>query len=183
MNNHILNHLEGGNLTNGSVLLPEIMIKDFDIPLVFNFIDDTTKGVKKIKRAIHKAIIIGIKKCINAAIDLAEKIVPESIYGDYPPSYESEALMDSFIAFMKGEIRRIFTGKRTLQREYHVEQDWAASYAEYVNEMTNVNWSKSDSHGRFIEEIDSFLRTNLCSYIDTELNRVDPTLTLLYTVT
>lgn len=162
-------------MTNGSVTLPNIRI-----PMVFNFIvDDTTE---KIKRAIHKAIIIGIKQCIQAALDLAEEIVPESIYGDYPASYESEALMDSFIDFMKGEVRRLFTGKRTLQPEYHIKQDWSASYAEYVNEMTNVNWSKPGSHGQFIEEIDTFLRTNLCQYIDQQLNKVDPTLTLMYQV-
>jgi hypothetical protein len=162
-------------LAAGSVTLPNIRI-----PMVFNFIaDDTTE---KIKRAIHKAIIIGIRKCINEAIDLAEEIVPESIYGDYPKSYVSEDLMGSFIDFMKGEANRLFTGKRTLQPEYHIKQRWAASYAEYVNEMVGVNWSKPGSHGRFIEEIDTFLRQNLCRYIDKQLNKVDPTLTLMYQV-
>ena len=165
-------------LAEGSVTLPPIRI-----PMVFNFIQDTTQDSKKIKKAIHKAIIIGIKKCINDAINgIIERITPESIYGDYPPSYESEALMDSFIDFLKGEIKRLFRGTRTLQSEYHIQQKWEASYAEYVNEMTGVNWSKKGSHGGFIEEIDTWLRTNLCTYIDEELNKIDPSLTLMYQV-
>lgn len=166
-----------------SVTLPNIRI-----PITFQFIQDTTDGSKKIKNKIHMAIIQGIRDCIKYMIqEKAEVIIPESLFRDppYSPKYyaeHSEELKQTFIDFMDAEIRRHFTSSRELQEEYHVKQKWEASYAEVVNEMVGVNWSKAGSHGGFIEEIDKFLREHLCRFIDKRLNKIDPTLTLMYQV-
>lgn len=165
-----------------SVRVPDITIK-----VVGLGVTDKTVGLKKIRKQIHLAILRGIRRCINDAITLARIIVPEAIEREppYPASYfveQSEELMESWITFMKKQIRAAYALTRELHDKYEISQDWEASYAKYVNEMTGVNWSKAGSHGKFIEELDNFIRSNLQVYIHEELQKADQGEVLLYTV-
>lgn len=151
-------------------------------------IPDTTKDLVRIKKGWHRAIVRGIKKCINAAIELGKVIIPESDPASpavvRPPGYsdESEALMDTWISWMKAEIAFFKTIAKQLYDKYEIEQDWAASYAKYVNEMRGVTWTKATSEEGFIKILDDFVEDNLQSYIDAELEKTDHGLALLYTV-
>ena len=161
-----------------------------NIPIVFQFIKDDTADVKILKRHIHLAIICGIEKCIKAAIEMARLIVPESLVYEgnprgYPPSYESEQLMNSYIDHMRRELTRLKKGSTTLREEYHIEPyDWVkeTSYAKFVNEMTNVKWTKPTSQPNFIETLTQFLQLYLDQYIAVELQQVDQSLELLFSV-
>jgi hypothetical protein len=160
--------------------------KDIKIEIVATYLD--VKGKKAIEKAIHKAIIRGIRRCIKDAIKLAEIIVPESdpdvAVVERPEGYsdESEALMDTYIAFMSTVISALRTLEKKLHSEYFISQEWAASYAEHVNEMVGVQWTKAGSKAGFIELLDNFLRDNLQIYIHTELQKKDHGTKLLYTV-
>jgi len=159
-----------------------VQVPDVTIDIQALSVSDDTKNLRKIKHAIANAIIIAIVDCLRDAIRLAWRIVPESKYGDYPESYESEALLESFVAFIQNQIRDLTAGRRILKPEYIIEQDWEASYAEFVNEMTGVTWSKPSSQSGFIERIDNFIRQNLKAYLDAELSKKQHGLSLLYTV-
>jgi hypothetical protein len=135
------------------------------------------KGTKKIKKVLHDLILTGIKKCVDAAIKLANLIVPESAArpGRYGESYISEKLMLQYISFLSQELVNLSIGKQSLRDHYLLGQKWAASYAEYVNFMTgNVDWSKSTSEAKFIETLDDFLRDNMATYIQQELDAGAP---------
>ena len=135
------------------------------------------KGTKKIKKTLHDLILTGIKKCVDAAITLANLIVPESAArpGRYGESYISEKLMLQYIAFLTQELVNLSIGKQSLRDHYLIGQKWAASYAEYVNFMTgSVDWSKSTSEAKFIETLDEFLRKNMHQYIQIELDAGAP---------
>lgn len=165
-----------------SVTVPEITIE-----IVGLGVQDGTPNVVKVKRQLHLAILRGIKRCLRAAINLAMIIVPEAIEREppYPASYfaeHSEELMESYITWLKKQIRKVYALARRLHPTYEIEQEWEASYAEYVNAMVGVNWSKAGSHGRFIEELDEFIRTNLQVFIHEELQKVDQGEKLLFTV-
>ena len=153
-----------------SVQVPEITINVIGLGVT-----DPTQGLKLIKKQIHLAIIRGIKRVINDAIDLAEVIVPESIERDppYPDSYVSEELLDSFVVWMKKELRRLRAGTRTLKDVYTIVQFWEVTYAEFVNRMgPGTKWSKLGSHGGFIETIDAFIEANLQNYIQHFLQKL-----------
>lgn len=126
-------------------------------------------SAKRIKRAIHKAIYTGFDEAIEDTIQVGRKIVPESRFRDYPDSYESQALMKNWIAFMKKESADLSTGPNTLQDTYEVEQEWAASYAEYVNEMLHVNWSKDSSEKYFIEQLHRHLVKSILKYVRSNI--------------
>ena len=159
-----------------------VQVPDVTIDIIALGVSDDTKNLRKIKTALGRAIVLGITRCLTEAIALAMKIVPESIYGDYPASYESEALMQSFIDWIGAVIRFHATGSRLLKDEYIIEQNWEASYAEFVNEMTAANFTKPGAIGGFIGIIDNFIRNNLAAYIDTELAKKQHGLGLVYTV-
>lgn len=164
-----------------------VQVPEIKINIVSMGISDGTKNVERIKKQIHLAIIRGIKRCLKAAIELAEIIVPEAIEREppYPASYfidQTEELMETYITWLKKQIRKAFALTRKLHETYTIEQEWEASYAKYVNEMVGVNWSKAGSHGKFIEELDNFIRHNLQVYIHEELQKSDKGQQLLYTV-
>lgn len=166
-----------------SVIVPEVKIDIISLG-----VRDGTANVTKIKKQIHLAIIRGIKRCLRAAIDLAFIIVPEAIEREppYPASYfddQTEEMMETYITFLKQQIRKAFALTRKLHDVYTIDQEWEASYSQFVNEMVGVNWSKPGSHGGFIEELDNFIRTNLQVFVHAELQRRDLGQVLLYRVT
>jgi len=155
------------------------------IPIVYQYLKDDTKDVKRLKKAIHIAIVKGIVKCLRATIELARMIVPESDPERYPPSYYSEQLMESYIYYLQGEIMRIKSGSNMLRRAYFIKAyDWKAhtSYAEWVNEMKNVRWSKPTSQTNFMEKLCEFLHLYLDKFVQAELDKLDEGLALLYEV-
>jgi hypothetical protein len=160
--------------------------KDITIEIIAPVLD--VKGKKAVEKSIHKAIIRGIRRCIKDAIKLAEIIVPESDPDspvvERPEGYsdESEALMDTYIAFMSTVIASLRTLEKKLHDKYFIPQEWAASYAKHVNEMMGVQWTKAGSKAGFIEELDNYLRGNLQTYIHAELQKKDHGTKLLYTV-
>lgn len=166
-----------------------VNLKPVTITIISLGIPDTTKGLTRIKKGLHRAIVRGIKKCINAAIALGEIIIPESDPDspavDRPEGYsdESEALMDTWIAWMKAVIAAYKTIEKKLHDTYDIEQDWAASYAKEVNAMTGVNWTKATTREGFIKILDDYVRDNLQSFIHAELQKKDHGMALLYTVT
>ena len=157
-----------------------VQVPDVTIGIIALGVSDDTRSLRKIKTAIGTAIVRAISNCLRDAISLAMKIVPESIYGDYPASYESEALMQSFIDYITAVIRYHATGSRLLKDEYIIEQEWEASYAEYVNEMKK--FTKPGAKSGFIEIIDNFIRSKLKSYLDEELGKDEAGSKLRFTV-
>ena len=146
-----------------------VIVDDISIDIDYQGI----KGTKKIKKALHDLILTGIDKCVQAGITLARLIVPESAArpGRYGESYVSEKLMLQYIAFLTNELVGLSIGKQSLRDHYLIGQKWAASYAEAVNKMKgSIDWSKSTSEKKFIETLDDFLRDNMSTYIQNELD-------------
>ena len=141
----------GGFQRSGAVTAPLLRFQP-QLKLRLGSITDTM-AAKRIKRAIHKAIYTGFDEAIEDTIQIGRKIVPESRFRDYPDSYKSQALLKTWIAFMKKESADLSAGQNILRDTYEIEQEWAASYAEFVNEMVHVNWSKPGSKKYFIEKI------------------------------
>ena len=132
-----------------------------------NIKDD--RAGKKIKRAIHKAIWTAFETAIDETIVLGREIVPESKYGNYPPSYSSERMMKDWIIHMEGESRDVSLGKNTLRSSYEVRQIWKASYAKYVDQMTGVNWSKPGSQPDFVKTLHEFMVRELMKHLNINI--------------
>jgi hypothetical protein len=160
--------------------------KDIKIEIIAPVLD--VKGKKAVEKSIHKAIIRGIRRCIKDAIKLAEIIVPESDPDspvvERPEGYSdnTEDLLGTYIVFMEAVRNVLKVMEKKLHDKYFIPQEWAASYAKHVNEMTGVQWTKAGSKGGFIEELDNYLRDNLQTYIHAELQKKDHATKLLYTV-
>ncbi len=160
--------------------------KDIKIEIIAT--DLGVKGKEAIEKSMDKAIKRAIRRCIKDAIRLAEVIVPESDPDspvvDRPPGYSdnTEQLMDKYIDFMSAAITTIRTLESKLHDTYNIPQEWAASYAEHVNKMIGVKWTKATSKSGFIELLDNYMRDNLSTYIQIELNKKDHATNLLYTV-
>jgi hypothetical protein len=161
-----------------SVTPPTIEIP---IPRLWGGIRDTTKGSKKITAALAKAIKRGLTKAFAATMAYAKEIVPESdpAYGakaavQRPPSYgkHSEALLDTYLAALQRELRDL---KRIpiFGQKVEIEQTgWAeVSYADPVNKMSGVRWTKATSESHFIEKITSFLAKAAFLFIYEEIKQ------------
>jgi len=163
-----------------------VIVDDIRIAITYDNIVDDTKGIRKIKKALHDCILTGIQKCIFAGIELAKRIVPESAArpGRYGDKYESEKLMLNYINFLTSSLLKLSIGRQTLKRHYLIGQEWSASYAEHVNFMgEDTDWSKKTSKRLFIETLDDFLRGNMMIYIQNELDEGAPSGTkLLFSV-
>lgn len=153
---------------------------DITIPIIGLGVVDKTESVKIIKKQLHLAIIRGVTKAVVAAIHLAKLIVPESHPDDrnirpYPDSYETEQLMNTYIDMLNMSLTKLKRGKTTLRKEYTIQQlGWdMVSYAQYVNDMRGVNWTKGTSESGFIESLDKFLCRIMPVFIDQELRGID----------
>lgn len=148
------------------------------------------KGVRKIKKQIHLAIIRGITKAVAEAVTLAIKIVPESHPNNrnprpYPDSYETEQLMHTYIDELNRSLTKMKRGKTTLRKSYTLQQlGWdEVSYAELVNKMIGVKWTKKSSESDFIGKLCKLLQTLVPLYIDKEIQLVDRGQQILHTGT
>ena len=157
------------------------------IPIVGLGVADTTRNVNRIKKQIHLAIVRGISQAVEATIQLALLIVPESHPGGrnirpYPPSYETEQLMNTYIDMLRMSLTRMKRGKTTLRPEYVIQQlGWdMVSYAEHVNKMTNVRWTKATSESGFIEKLNNYLCNLVPLMVQQELQAIDHGQQLLY---
>jgi hypothetical protein len=140
---------------------------------------DSSTNMRKIRTVLHNLILTGIKNCVTDAITLARLIVPESdaAPGRYGPSYVSEKLMLTYIEYLAASLSALSRGANTLKDHYLLKQEgWShVSYAEYMNEMTgNINWSKASSESKFIHKLDNFLRKNMSTYIQFQLDTGAP---------
>lgn len=147
------------------------------------------REIGRVKKQLHLAIVRGITKAVKATIELAKMIVPESHPGGrnirpYPPSYETEQLMNTYIDFLNMSLTRMKRGKTTLREEYVVQQlGWdMVSYAEPVNEMIGVKWTKATSESGFIEKLNNYLCRLVPIMVQQELLAVDRGQQLLYGV-
>lgn len=88
-------------------------------------------------------------------VEFMRKIVPEAIFRfpAYPPSYakRSEFLLETAL--------RLLRTSNVKGTEVTVNYGYPASYAQFVNEMSGVNWSKPGSEGHFYESGRAFLRS------------------------
>jgi len=142
---------------------------------------------KRVEKQMHLAIVRGITAAVKAAIQLAKLIVPES-HPDgrnirpYPPSYETEQLMNTYIDFLNMSLTRMKRGKTSLREKYIVQQlGWdMVSYAEYANDMIGVKWTKATSESGFIEKLDNYLCRLVPIMVQQELLAVDRGQQLLY---
>jgi hypothetical protein len=149
---------------------PRVEVDDVKINVTLGNISE----IKKVRKAIHDAILQGIKNCVLAGTTLARLIVPESAArpGRYGESYVSEKLMLTFITDLLYSLTKLSRGKQTLRKHYKIQQLWDTTYAAWVNWMPEeTDWSKATSEPGFIETLDEFLRENMASYIQLELNR------------
>lgn len=147
------------------------------------------RGKKRVEKQIHLAIVRGINKAVEAVENLAKLIVPESHPGGrnirpYPPSYETEQLMNTYIDFLKMSLTKLKRGKTTLRPKYTIQQlGWdMVSYAVPVNEMIGVKWTKATSESGFIEKLNNYLCRLVPIMVQQELLAVDRGQQLLYGV-
>ncbi len=88
-------------------------------------------------------------------VEFMRKIVPEAIFRfpAYPPSYakRSEFLLETAL--------RLLRTSNVKGTEVTVNYGYPASYAQFVNEMSGVNWSKPGSERHFYESGRAFLRS------------------------
>ncbi len=109
------------------------------------------KGKKKVEAALHATLIRAMNTAKRNTIDYMEDIVPESEFRSppYPPSYKSEALLQSAIDILN----RSFTDMKSgggLKKVYRFKFGFPASYARYINLKRNVKkWSKAGSKTGF----------------------------------
>jgi hypothetical protein len=171
MINNIQKLIERGKLT--------VIVSPIEINITYGKtgqakITDSSTNMKKIRAVLHNLVLTGIKNCVTDAINLARLIVPESAAapGRYGPSYVSEKLMLTYIEYLAASLAALSRGQNQLRDHYILKQEgWSqVSYAEYVNEMTGVNWSKSSSESKFIHKLDNFLRKNMSTYIQFQLD-------------
>jgi hypothetical protein len=162
---------------------------DITIPIMGLGVVDETENVRLVKKQIHLAILRALTKLVNATIQLAYLIVPESHPNDtnpkpYPPSYETEQLMNTYILYLNASLLKLKRGATTLREVYTIQQlGWDhVSYAEYVNQMRGVDWTKPTSRPGFIQKLDTFLRNNIQGFINLELQAIDRGQQLLYGV-
>ena len=160
---------------------------DITLPLVGLGVSDSTDDSKIIKKQLHLAILRGITKADEMTIEYAKRIVPESHPNDtnprpYPPSYETEQLMNTYIDELRNSLRKLKRGRTTLRKEYTIQQlGWDdVSYAEMVNDMKGVNWTKATSEGGFIEKLCRFLKATMSAMVALELQAIDRGQQLLY---
>ena len=97
----------------------------------------------------------------------------ESIYREppYPLSYESEDMLGSYVVELMKELRNIKRQAHEMKAVITIQQKWPATYTQYVNEMTNVNWSKSGAESRFVEKISGYLCRVAFEYVLDEIQR------------
>ena len=143
------------------------------IPIIWGGISDTTKGAKKITAALRAAVMRGLTRAIRDTITYAEQIVTESIEREppYPLSYESEAMLDSYITELRKELRNIKRQSHNLTPVITIQQKWPASYTKYVNEMVGVRWSKAGAESHFIEKLSGFLCRVAFEHVLAEIKR------------
>ena len=160
---------------------------DVTLPILGLGIADDTPGLKKIKKQMHLAIIRGITKAVETTIQLALLIVPESHPNDtnprpYPGSYETEQLMFTYIDELRSSLRRMKRGKTTLRDSYTIQQlGWDyVSYADHVNKMKGVNWTKKTSESNFKEKLCQLLMRLIPLMVEQELQAIDRGQQLLY---
>ena len=163
--------------------------RDLTFPLEALGVSDSTDDCKIIKKQLHLAIIRGFTKAVQMTIEYAKRIVPESHPGDknirdppYPPSYETEQLMNTYIDALSRSLTKLIRGRTTLRKEYTIQQlGWDdVSYAEMVNDMKGVNWTKATSEGGFIEKLCRFLKATMSAMVALELQAIDRGQQLLY---
>ena len=161
--------------------------QDVTLPIVGLGVIDKTESVSIDKKQLHLAILRGITKAVEATIQYAKLIVPESHPDNtnprpYPPSYETEQLMNTYIDMLRMSLTAMKRGPTTLRPEYTIQQlGWdMVSYAEYVNEMKGVRWTKATSESGFIEKLTEFLQKIMPLMVQQELNAIDRGQQLLY---
>ena len=160
---------------------------DVTLPIIGLGVVDDTESVKIVKKQLHLAIIRGITAAINATINLAALIVPESHPNDtnprpYSDNYETEQLMNTYIDALTASLTKLKRGKVTLRDEYIIQQlGWDdVSYASYVNKMKGVKWTKKTSESGFIEKLNTLLCKLMPLMVQQELEAVDRGQQLLY---
>ena len=160
---------------------------DIVLPLVGLGVSDSTDDSRIIKKQLHLAILRGITKAVEMTIVYPKRIVPESHPGDrnprpYPDSYETEQLMNTYIDALNRSLTKLKRGRTTLRKEYKIQQlGWdEVSYAQMVNDMSGVNWTKATSEGGFIEKLCQFLKKNMPIMVALELQAIDRGQQLLY---
>ena len=160
---------------------------DITLPILGLGISDDTPDVRKIKKQIHLAIIRGITKAVETAIQMATLIVPESHPNDtnprpYPDSYETEQLMNTYIDELRRSLTKLKRGKTTLRDSYTIQQlGWDdVTYSDPVNVMTNVIWTKKTSESRFKEKLCQLLQRLIPLMVEQELQAIDRGQQLLY---
>ena len=70
------------------------------------------RGKKQVEAALHATIIRAMNIAIRNTIDLMEEIVPESEFRTppYPPSYKSEALLQTAITILRKSFKEMKAG-------------------------------------------------------------------------
>ena len=117
------------------------------------------RGKKQVEAALHATIIRAMNVAIRYTIDLMEEIVPESEFRSppYPPSYKSEALLQTAITILRKSFKEMKAGGG-LKKVYRLRFGFPASYARYINLKRNVRkWSKKGSKTGFAGETKQML--------------------------
>ena len=127
------------------------------------------EGLQQIKNAIHNAIVRALRLTKASTAEYIEKIVPDSSYGDYPPSYVSEGLKEGCLKILNDSLLHAISGG--FKMIYELKYGFSASYAKYVNEMEGVQWSKAGTGGNFVERIDRFMKETWTDNLTAELSR------------
>ena len=131
------------------------------------------RGLKQVQASLNAAILRALSTAVKATIRLMEEIVPESIYRvpPYPPSYESEALMETAISILEDSLAEAKRGTG-LKPRYALKYGYPASYARHINLKRNVRkWSKRGSRAGFYGFIKQFLIETLKAALRYELSR------------
>lgn len=111
------------------------------------------RGKRQVETAIHATIIRAMNVAIRNTIDLMEDIVPESEFRDppYPPSYKSQALLQTAILILRQSLKDMKAGG--FKKIYKIKFGFPATYARYINLKRNVRkWSKAGSKTGFYGE-------------------------------
>ena len=160
---------------------------DIVLPLKGLGVSDSTSDSKKIKKQLHLAIVRGITKAVNLTIEYAKRIVPESHPNDtnprpYPDTYETQQLMNTYIDELRRSLTKLKRGRTTLRDEYKIQQlGWdEVFYAEYVNKMKGVDWTKPTSESGFIQKLCTSLKETMPAMVALELQAIDRGQQLLY---
>jgi hypothetical protein len=128
--------------------------------------------VEKIKVELHRAIVFAIEEAVAEVIREANKIVPESRFGDYPLSYDSQKMLRGYLKVLAIELTNL-AGGQSLRDKYVIQENWEAKYSRFVSDMGfGTNFTKPGAQPGFIETLHALLATSVVKWLSKKINSI-----------